>query len=134
MLAREVINTESHPSLASGVEPIENLQDSDDTALDSESNYPHVTWLLDIERSARVTHWSGNDRHPQHRTLAGATINAFQHCSYLASDKQLVFADLQCRCFAPYVASIDCVIASASWGGTSSAPVLFDVMTHTIDG
>lgn len=62
MLAGEVLNKDSHPSPASGILPITaadsategDFEQADMDALDSElkPNYPHVTWLLDIEWSS----------------------------------------------------------------------------------
>ena len=98
MLAREVSNDTKKPSPASGIQQVmETTQlNNSDEELDSEP--VPIAWLLDLERSAQVTHWSGSNEHPTHTTtVAGATINAFQHCSYLASDKKLIFADIQCK-------------------------------------
>ncbi|KAJ7455205.1 kinase-like domain-containing protein [Mycena galericulata] len=79
-----------------------------------------VTWLLEPERgNVQLRKYSGTLDHPRYSDKQGATINAFQHFSYLYSNNTLVLADIQ---------------ASESHNPLSKASILFDIMSHTLDG
>jgi hypothetical protein len=55
-----------------------------------------VTWLLERERgNVQLRKYSGTLDHPRYSDKQGATINVFQHFSYLFSNKALVLADIQ---------------------------------------
>ncbi|KAJ7818140.1 kinase-like domain-containing protein, partial [Mycena leptocephala] len=75
--------------------------------------------LLEQKRgNVQLRKYSGTLEHPRYSDKQGATINVFQHFSYLFSNKTLVLADIQGKaCF-----------------NFSIASVLFDLMSHTLDG
>ncbi|KAJ7845943.1 kinase-like domain-containing protein, partial [Mycena olivaceomarginata] len=77
-----------------------------------------VTWLLEPERgNVQFRKYSGTLEHPRYTDKQGATINAFQHFTYINSNKSLVIADIQCQ-FCPLI----------------HPSVLFDLMSHTLTG
>ncbi|KAK6984680.1 kinase-like domain-containing protein, partial [Favolaschia claudopus] len=79
-----------------------------------------VTWLLERERSNfQFRKFSGTLDHPHYTDKQGATINSFQHFTYLYSNRTLVLADIQ---------------ASESGNPSTHVAILFDLMSHTIDG
>ncbi|KAJ7834210.1 kinase-like domain-containing protein [Mycena olivaceomarginata] len=79
-----------------------------------------VTWLLERERSnIHFRKYSGTLEHPHHTDKQGATINVFQHFTYLNSNKTLVLADIQ---------------GSESHNPSNKAGILFDLMSHTQSG
>ncbi|KAJ7837938.1 kinase-like domain-containing protein [Mycena leptocephala] len=92
------------PSIASGVEIIT-------------GNGTGITWLVERKRPMTVTKYSGTLVNTSaRRDLRSLTICAFAHFVYGFSDRSLVLADLQ-----------------AQVRGTDGL-VLFDLMTHTVDG
>ncbi|KAJ7797566.1 kinase-like domain-containing protein, partial [Mycena olivaceomarginata] len=79
-----------------------------------------VTWLLERERgNVDFRKYSGTLEHPRHTDKQGATINAFQHFTYLNSNKNLLLADIQ---------------SSESHDPSTKASILFDLMSHTLSG
>ncbi|KAJ7788029.1 kinase-like domain-containing protein [Mycena olivaceomarginata] len=79
-----------------------------------------VTWLLERERgNVDFRKYSGTLEHPRHTDKQGATINAFQHFTYLNSNKSLLLADIQ---------------SSESHDPSTKASILFDLMSHTLSG
>ncbi|KAJ7767046.1 kinase-like domain-containing protein [Mycena maculata] len=96
-----------NPSTASGVEKIT----GEGTGL---------TWLVERKRPTTVTKFSGTLVHTSaRRDLRSMTVCAFAHFVFGFSNKTMVFADLQ-GTPAP-VRGVDGLI-------------LFDVMTHTVEG
>ncbi|KAJ7789671.1 kinase-like domain-containing protein, partial [Mycena olivaceomarginata] len=80
-----------------------------------------VIWLFEPRRLTKVTHWSGTNEYlPWHQNKLGSTLNAFTHYAYLLSQKSTVLADLQ--------------TATAVKENGEGVQVLFDVMTHTLNG
>ncbi|KAJ7720497.1 kinase-like domain-containing protein [Mycena olivaceomarginata] len=76
-----------------------------------------VAWLLEREWSnIHFRKYSGTLEHPHHTDKQGATINVFQHFTYLNSNKALVLADIQ---------------GSKSHNPSNKAGILFDLMSHT---
>ncbi|KAJ7270397.1 kinase-like domain-containing protein, partial [Mycena rebaudengoi] len=79
-----------------------------------------VAWLLERERSnIQFRKYSGTLEHPRYTDKQGATINVFQHFTYLNSNKTFVLADIQ---------------ASESHSPSKKAGILFDLMSHTQSG
>ncbi|KAK7021539.1 kinase-like protein, partial [Favolaschia claudopus] len=79
-----------------------------------------ITWLLERERGdVELRKYSGTLDHPRYSDKQGATINAFQHFTYLYSNETLVLADIQ---------------ASESHDPKSQAAILFDLMYHPATG
>ncbi|KAJ6580234.1 kinase-like domain-containing protein, partial [Mycena sp. CBHHK59/15] len=80
-----------------------------------------VVWLFEPRRSSTVKHWSGTNDYPAwHQSKLGNTLGAFTHWAYLFSQESIVLADLQ--------------TAAAIDKNGEGIQVLFDVMTHTLDG
>ncbi|KAJ7588665.1 kinase-like domain-containing protein, partial [Mycena floridula] len=91
---------------------------SEDELVLTEGRVSWITWLIEPERgNSDFKRWTGTMETKTHQDKAGTTINAFEHFAYVYSRKQMVFADLQ---------------SSESWDPENRAPVLFDVMTHSI--
>ncbi|KAJ7239857.1 kinase-like domain-containing protein [Mycena rebaudengoi] len=61
----------------------------------------------------------GTLEHPRYTDKQGATINAFQHFTYINSNKSLVLADIQ---------------SSESHAASQKSSILFDLMSHTMTG
>ncbi|KAJ7026381.1 kinase-like domain-containing protein, partial [Mycena alexandri] len=81
-----------------------------------------VTWLLERERgNVQFRKYSGTLEHPRYSDKQGATINAFEHFTYVNSNKALVLADIQCK-------------SSESYDVSNKAAILFDLMSHTLTG
>ncbi|KAK6984688.1 kinase-like protein, partial [Favolaschia claudopus] len=125
-LVREgtVNSTESFiPSPASGLAPSEysDLLEVEKAELAADSNIlSSITWLIERERGdVQLRKYSGTLDHPSYSDKQGATINLFQHYVYLFSRKTLVLADIQ---------------ASESQDKHSHPSILFDLMSHTING
>ncbi|KAJ7577152.1 kinase-like domain-containing protein, partial [Mycena floridula] len=76
-----------------------------------------VTWIFEPRRDHAVHKYSGGLQHPSLPGHLGHTINALQHFVYQFSKESIVLADIQ---------------TSASWDPDNRAPVLFDLMTHTL--
>ncbi|KAJ7862260.1 kinase-like domain-containing protein [Mycena olivaceomarginata] len=126
ILAREGVDglTDSFtPSPASGIRQSDyaSLPDTEKDELKTNTALiSSVTWLLEPERgNVQLRKYSGTLDHPRYSDKQGATINAFQHFSYLYSNNTLVLADIQ---------------ASESHNPLSKASILFDLMSHTLDG
>ncbi|EPQ56806.1 kinase-like protein [Gloeophyllum trabeum ATCC 11539] len=117
-LAVEVIGVGAEPSDASGVSKEDYM-----AALSDLENDPMVVWLIEPRRALRVEHYTGTMEFPNRPGKVGATISAFTHFVYHASNEQLLFADLQ---------SSQGVVEDAA-GKNSVKRVLFDVMTHSVD-
>jgi hypothetical protein len=67
----------------------------DEIVMDNKIIYS-VTWLLERERSnIRFRKYSATLEHPHHTDKQWATINVFQHFTYLNSNKILVLAAIQ---------------------------------------
>ncbi|KAJ7478049.1 hypothetical protein B0H11DRAFT_2424682 [Mycena galericulata] len=113
LLVREIIGP-SGPSPASGV-TADSFQQSLEANPDSA-----VVWLLEPLRGSAMERWSGTLKHPNHGNKPGQTMDAFMHFSYVYSQKTLVFADLQ-------GSKGRSRLGNSGW-------ILFDVMTHTLDG
>ncbi|KAJ6449992.1 kinase-like domain-containing protein [Mycena sanguinolenta] len=111
------------PSPASGIELSDYISLSDtekDLLTANTARISSVTWLLERERgNVQLRKYSGTLDHLCYSDKQGATINVFQHFSYLFSNKTLVLADIQ---------------ASESYNPSNKASVLFDLMSHTLDG
>ena len=86
-LAQEIIAEGESPSMASGVSQSRYHEHSD---VDDS-----ITWMLDDEHSSTVTHYCGTLAFPPAEGKHVATLSAFQHFSYLESNKAILFADLQ---------------------------------------
>ncbi|KAJ7832153.1 hypothetical protein B0H14DRAFT_2592241 [Mycena olivaceomarginata] len=69
-------------------------------------------------KQSRNRHYSGTLEHPHHTDKQGATINVFQHFTYLNSNKTLVL-DIQ---------------GSESHNPSNKPEILFDLMSHTQSG
>ncbi|KAJ7323685.1 kinase-like domain-containing protein [Mycena albidolilacea] len=77
-----------------------------------------VTWLLEREWSnIHFRKYSGTLEHPHHTDKQGATINVFQHFTYLNSNKTLVLANIQ---------------GSKSHNPSNKAGILFDLMSREL--
>ncbi|KAJ7708009.1 hypothetical protein B0H14DRAFT_3172661 [Mycena olivaceomarginata] len=95
------------PSIASGVHLITENNDG-------------LTWLVERKHSSTVTKFSGTLVHHSHRRdLRSATISAFAHFVFGYSKRTLVVADLQ---------------GTPSLVRNNEGFILFDLMTHTVDG
>ncbi|KAJ7796448.1 kinase-like domain-containing protein, partial [Mycena olivaceomarginata] len=104
ILAREGVDglTDSFtPSPASGIRQSDyaSLPDTEKDELKTNTALiSSVTWLLEPERgNVQLRKYSGTLDHPRYSDKQGATINAFQHFSYLYSNNTLVLADIQAR-------------------------------------
>ncbi|KAJ7483121.1 kinase-like domain-containing protein [Mycena galericulata] len=103
--------SDSRPSKASGVS-----MDQSRAAADI-----GILWLFEPRRNSKVFHWSGTNDHPAWpKSKIGSTLNAFVHFTYIFSQESTVLADLQTS------AAVD--------ENGKPVHVLFDIMTHTIDG
>ncbi|KAJ7768617.1 kinase-like domain-containing protein [Mycena maculata] len=110
-LGIEVVE-DSGPSMASGFS-LEQYQAAGDPDI--------IVWLFEPRRSSKVKHWSGTNEYPPwHQNKIGSTLNAFAHYAYLFSQESTVLADLQ--------------TATAIDENGEGIQVLFDVMTHTLNG
>ncbi|KAJ7504746.1 kinase-like domain-containing protein [Mycena galericulata] len=79
-----------------------------------------ITWLLERERgNVQFRKYSGTLEHPRYTDKQGATVNAFQHFTYINSNKALVLADIQ---------------SSESHDASNKSAILFDLMSHTLTG
>ncbi|KAJ7167782.1 kinase-like domain-containing protein [Mycena filopes] len=79
-----------------------------------------ITWLLERERgNVQFRKYSGTLEHPRYTDKQGATVNAFQHFTYVNSNKALVLADIQ---------------SSESHDASNKSAILFDLMSHTLTG
>ncbi|KAJ7693858.1 kinase-like domain-containing protein, partial [Mycena rosella] len=77
-----------------------------------------IVWLFEPRCSSTVSHWSGTNEYPPwHQHKLSSTLNTFTHYAYLLSLESTVLADLQ----------------SVLRDG-NGIQVLFDVMSHTLDG
>ncbi|KAJ6611954.1 kinase-like domain-containing protein, partial [Mycena sp. CBHHK59/15] len=77
-----------------------------------------IIWLFEPRRSSKVKHWSGTNEYPPwHQNKLGSTLNAFAHYAYLEST---VLTNLQ--------------TTTVINENGENIQVLFDVMTHTLDG
>jgi len=93
------------PSTASGV---------------NEFDPERIMWLIEKRRPMTVTCYSGTLLHPsKRRDLRSLTIFAFAHFVFGHSNQQMVFADIQ---------------GSPTSVKGRDILVLFDIMTHTVDG
>ncbi|KAJ7495783.1 kinase-like domain-containing protein [Mycena galericulata] len=124
VIAKDVSETPSFiPSPASGIKlsDYQVLSDNqkDEIVMDNKI-ISSVAWLLERERSnIHFRKYSGTLEHPHHTDKQGATINVFQHFTYLNSNKTLVLADIQ---------------GSESYNPSNKAGILFDLMSHTHSG
>ncbi|KAF7440090.1 hypothetical protein PC9H_000433 [Pleurotus ostreatus] len=85
-----------------------------------ESNTERITWIAEPKRASTVTKFSGTLAHrPQRRNMSSQTIYAFAHFVWGHSNRLLVFADIQ---------------GTPTRIKGKDGLVLFDVMTHTLDG
>ncbi|KAJ7261621.1 kinase-like domain-containing protein [Mycena rebaudengoi] len=119
-LGVEVVQSDTGPSTASGFS-LEQYQTACEAQTNSDSNPGIVVWLFEPRRSSKVKHWSGTNEYPpwpQHKL--GSTLNAFTHYAYILSLESAVFADLQTA-----------TVVDEDGHGIQ---VLFDVMTHTLNG
>ncbi|KAJ7348383.1 kinase-like domain-containing protein [Mycena albidolilacea] len=124
VIAKDALETPSFiPSPTSGIKRSDYQAHSDDQkdeiVMDNKI-VSSVTWLLEREQS-NIHFWkySGTLEHPQHTDKQGATINVFQHFTYLNSNKTLVLADIQ---------------GSESHNPSNKAGILFDLMSLTQSG
>ncbi|KAJ7261489.1 kinase-like domain-containing protein [Mycena rebaudengoi] len=119
-LGIEVVQDDSGPSKASGFS-LEQYQATLEEKGDRGSISGLVIWLCEPRRSSLVKHWSGTNEYPPwHQNKLGSTLNAFAHYAYLFSQESTVLADLQ--------------TATVINEDGEGIQVLFDVMTHTLDG
>ncbi|KAJ7867119.1 kinase-like domain-containing protein [Mycena leptocephala] len=116
-----------NPSPASGLKKSDYTELSDDNngeLIATNAIISSVTWLLEPERgNVQFRKYSGTLEHPRYTDKQGATVNAFQHFTYINSNKSLVIADIQST-----------VIASENHDPSNKASVLFDLMSHTLIG
>ncbi|KAJ7142733.1 kinase-like domain-containing protein, partial [Mycena epipterygia] len=86
-----------------------------------------IVWLFEPRRSSKVKHWSGTNEYPAwHQSKLGSTLSTFAHYAYLFSQESTILADLQSVLYLFPSGSALTKMARAS--------VLFNVMTHTLDG
>ncbi|KAF8056186.1 kinase-like domain-containing protein [Lyophyllum atratum] len=78
-----------------------------------------VVWLVEPRRTTSLVKFSGTLCHPKQDNKMGKTITAFAHFVYEISGKTLVFADIQ---------------GSPTSQNNRDGIVLFDLMTHSVDG
>ncbi|KAK6974644.1 kinase-like domain-containing protein [Favolaschia claudopus] len=139
ILAREgtaCVNDRFEPSPASGVDSSHYLTLSDaekDETTSGTAVISSITWLLERERGdVELRKYSGTLDHPRYSDKQGATINAFQHFTYLYSNETLVLADIQGKSniFTPLYLHR----SSESHDPKSQAAILFDLMSHTATG
>ncbi|KAK7001184.1 kinase-like protein [Favolaschia claudopus] len=111
------------PSPASGLAPSKysDLPEAEKAELTADLGLvSSITWLIERERGdVQLRKYSGTLDHPRYSDKQGATINLFQHYVYLFSHKTLVLADIQ---------------ASESHDRRSHTSILFDLMSHTVNG
>ncbi|KAJ6484890.1 kinase-like domain-containing protein, partial [Mycena sanguinolenta] len=109
------------PSPASGIKDYKTLSKEEKDELSADTCLiSSVTWLLELERgNIEFRKYSGTLEHPRYTDKQGATINAFQHFTYLESKKTLVLADIQ---------------SSESHNPSTKTSILFDLMSHTVPG
>ncbi|KAJ7877949.1 hypothetical protein B0H14DRAFT_2342166, partial [Mycena olivaceomarginata] len=82
-----------------------------------------VVWLFEPRQHSKVQHWSGtNEYPPYHQHKLGSTLNVSSHYAYLLSLESMIFCDLQ-----------PATIVNINENG-DGIQVLFNAMTHTIDG
>ncbi|KAJ7904153.1 kinase-like domain-containing protein, partial [Mycena leptocephala] len=87
----------------------------------SDSDSGLVIWLFEPRRLSKAKHWSGTNEYlPWYQNKLGSTLNTFTHYAYLLSQETTVLADLQ--------------TATAVKENGEGVQVLFDVITHTLDG
>lgn len=106
------------------------------------SGYESTTWLVEPRRTTSVVKFSGTLRHPTRDDKIGKTITAFAHFVYEVSKKSLVFADIQgLQLTLTYglstlaqTANILYVLGSPMSANNRDGIVLFDLMTHSVDG
>ncbi|KAI0641518.1 hypothetical protein C8Q79DRAFT_316050 [Trametes meyenii] len=117
LLAQESIelSADASPSMASGIS--KEVWNSDASFSEWDAG---LVWLIEPRRSATVTRWSGTMQQSNRTNKRQSTMGAFAHFSFLWSEKESVFVDLQ---------------SSHGWDNEGNeAQVLFDIMTHTRDG
>ncbi|KAJ7741915.1 kinase-like domain-containing protein [Mycena olivaceomarginata] len=84
-------------------------------------NQSYVIWLFETRRSSPVKHWGGTNEYPAwYQNKLGSILNAFAHYVYLFSQESTVPADLQTA-----------TVVNENGEGVQ---VLFDIMTHTLNG
>ncbi|KAK7014633.1 hypothetical protein R3P38DRAFT_2544890, partial [Favolaschia claudopus] len=134
ILAREgtaCVNDRFEPSPASGVDSSHYLTLSDaekDEITSGTAVISSITWLLERERGdVELRKYSRTLDHPRYSDKQGATINAFQHFTYL----YLIFSR---RCICTDVLIHLPIPASESHDPKSQAAILFDLMSHTATG
>ncbi|KAJ6510988.1 kinase-like domain-containing protein [Mycena sanguinolenta] len=120
-LGVELISSDSGPSIASGFS-MEQHKIARDGQVDTPNSIQgSVIWLFEPRRSSKVERWSGtNDYPPWHQNKLGSTMNTFTHFVYLFSQESTVPADLQ----------TSTVVQESG----DAVQILFDIMTHTLDG
>jgi hypothetical protein len=86
---REVVKANGYPTTQANVKSQWTPSDQDTIS--------DVTWILEPERSSRVTKWIGSYGDPLEpaKSKQCSTITAFQHYSFQVSYEWLVFVDLQ---------------------------------------
>ncbi|KAJ7109627.1 kinase-like domain-containing protein [Mycena crocata] len=110
-LGIELVEDVAGPSAASGFS-LEQYQAAHDPGI--------IVWLFEPRRSSKVKRWSGTNEYPAwNQNKLGSTLNAFSHYAYLFSQESTVLADLQTTAIDEQGQGIE---------------VLFDVMTHTLNG
>ncbi|KAJ7182146.1 hypothetical protein C8R46DRAFT_1027952 [Mycena filopes] len=126
ILAREGVTGSTdpfNPSPASGLTKLSYAELSDDEKGElsiSNGTITSITWLLERERgNVQFRKYSGTFEHPRYTDKQGATVNAFQHLTYVNSNKALVLADIQ---------------SSESHDASNKSAILFDLMSHTLTG
>ncbi|KAJ7797992.1 hypothetical protein B0H14DRAFT_2618364 [Mycena olivaceomarginata] len=115
-LGVELISNGSGPSIASGF----SMEQYEAAQLDG-SAQGYVIWLFETRRSSPVKHWGGTNEYPAwYQNKLGSILNAFAHYVYLFSQESTVPADLQTA-----------TVVNENGEGVQ---VLFEIMTHTLNG
>ena len=86
-LVQEITTMDRPPSEAAEVPGSYNYNDED--------NFSSITWMLDDQRSSTVMWYCRTLVFPVAEGKHATTLGAFQHFSYLESNKWIVFVDLQ---------------------------------------
>ncbi|KAJ6491126.1 kinase-like domain-containing protein [Mycena sanguinolenta] len=120
-LGVELISSDSGPSIASGFS-MEQHKIARDGQVDTPNSIQgSVIWLFEPRRSSKVERCSGTNNYPPwHQNKLGSTMNTFTHFVYLFSQESTVPADLQ----------TSTVVQESG----DAVQILFDIMTHTLDG
>ncbi|KAF8225915.1 hypothetical protein L208DRAFT_1304451, partial [Tricholoma matsutake] len=104
ILAKEVMEDGSAPSVPSGIEALDALDDR------------RIIWFLEPLHQSTVQRYSGTMQHANPTGKMGYTVATFVHYAYQYSEGALVFTDIQ-----------------GTMSSGQNGMILFDVMTHSSD-